>query len=104
MKGVSKLLRWSKASAVDVFKDYFDDWHLYMPGISTGPTVWGAPPEAPGTGLAATVYATRASISEWQATKGKRFTSRRHTKSYLSNGGQVRLKVLLKSSKLKTKE
>ena len=70
MKGVSKLLRWSKASAVDVFKDYFDDWHLYMPGISTGPTVWGAPPEAPGTGLAATVYATRHLIASGRPRRG----------------------------------
>ncbi len=95
MKGVSKLLRWSKASAVDVFKDYFDDWHLYMPGISTGPTVWGAPPEAPGTGLAATVYATRHLIASGRPRRGSGSLPDAILKSYLSHGGQVRLKSVV---------
>ena len=34
-----------------VFARYFDDWHVTMPVVSTGPTVWGAHPSWPGTGL-----------------------------------------------------
>ena len=95
LKGVSKLLRWSKASAAEVFKYYFDDWRLYMPGISTGPTVWGAPPEAPGTGLAATVYATRHLIASGRPRSGSGSLPDAILKSYLSNGGQVRLESIV---------
>ena len=91
MKGVRKLLRWSKASAMDVFEDYFDDWRLYMPGISTGPTVWGAPAETPGTGLAATVYATRHLIASGRPRRGSGSLPDAIFSSYLQSGGKVRL-------------
>lgn len=58
-KGVATLLKWSRMSALDVLQGYFDDWHMVLPAISTGPTVWGVPPETPGTGMAALGYATR---------------------------------------------
>lgn len=58
-QGVATLLKWSRMSALDVLRSYFDDDHLTLPAISTGPTVWGVPPETPGTGMAALGYATR---------------------------------------------
>jgi len=58
-KGVATLLKWSRMSALDVLTSYFDDWHMALPAISTGPTVWGVPPQTPGTGMAALGYATR---------------------------------------------
>ncbi len=58
-RGARRLLAWSRASAQEVLESYFDDWHLWMPAVATGPTVWGVPPEVPGTGLAAAGYATR---------------------------------------------
>ena len=58
-RGVATLLKWSRMSALDVLNSYFDDWHLTIPAISTGPTVWGVPPATPGTGMAALGYATR---------------------------------------------
>lgn len=54
-----RLMAWSRASALDVLSEYFDDWHLAMPAITTGPTVWGLRPDTPGTGLAAVAYANR---------------------------------------------
>ncbi|MEZ5279402.1 MAG: NAD(P)/FAD-dependent oxidoreductase [Acidimicrobiales bacterium] len=57
--GAATLLKWSRRSLTDVLGDYFDDWHLVMPAISSGPTMWGASPDAPGTGSAAGLYATR---------------------------------------------
>jgi phytoene dehydrogenase-like protein len=57
--GAARLLDWSRRSHADVMARYFDDWHLVMPGVSTGPTVWGVPHTAPGTGMAAAIYATR---------------------------------------------
>ncbi|MEM7272163.1 MAG: NAD(P)/FAD-dependent oxidoreductase [Actinomycetota bacterium] len=55
----ARLLDWSRRSAEEVFARYFDDWHVTMPAIAAGPTVWGVPPSTPGTGLAALAYATR---------------------------------------------
>ena len=57
--GLGRLLDWSRRSAADVLGGYFDDWHLTMPAVTVGPTVWGLPPDAPGTGLAAINYASR---------------------------------------------
>ncbi len=58
-RGGARLLQWSRASALDMLGAYFDDEALIMPAISGGPTVWGAPPDAPGTGLAGALYAMR---------------------------------------------
>ena len=58
-RGGARLLQWSRASALDVLRSYFDDEALVMPAISNGPTVWGAPPDAPGTGMAGVLYAMR---------------------------------------------
>ena len=71
---------------------------ILMTGIFTclelvqGPLVWGAPPEAPGTGLAATVYATRHLIASGRPRRGSGSLPDAILKSYLSHGGQVRLK------------
>jgi phytoene dehydrogenase-like protein len=57
--GATRLLDWSRRSQAEVMQRYFDDWHLTMPAVSTGPSVWGVPPTTPGTGMAAALYATR---------------------------------------------
>lgn len=58
-RGTARLLEWSRTSASAVFARYSDDWRLWMPAVSTGPTVWGVHPDTPGTGLAAALYAVR---------------------------------------------
>jgi phytoene dehydrogenase-like protein len=58
-EGAARLLRWSRMSQLDVMGQYFDDWHLIAPAITSGPTVWGVSPSKPGTGTAAAIYATR---------------------------------------------
>jgi phytoene dehydrogenase-like protein len=58
-RGAIRLLDWSRRSATSVLSEYFDDWHVTMPAVSAGPTVWGVHPDTPGTGLAAAAYATR---------------------------------------------
>ncbi|NIR39768.1 MAG: NAD(P)/FAD-dependent oxidoreductase, partial [Actinobacteria bacterium] len=40
-EGAGRLLDWNRRSVADVFGRYFDDWHLTMPAITVGPTVWG---------------------------------------------------------------
>ena len=88
--GAARLLNWSRRSVDDVFSDYFDDWHLTMPAISTGPTVWGVPPSAPGTGLAAATYATRHIIRTGRPEGGSGALTDATRESFEAAGGRVR--------------
>ena len=36
-EGAERLHDWSRRSQADVMAEYFDDWHLVMPAVSTGP-------------------------------------------------------------------
>jgi phytoene dehydrogenase-like protein len=58
-RGLPALLKLSRRSAADVLKDYFSADALLGPVATTGPAVWGLPPQAPGTGLGALGYALR---------------------------------------------
>jgi phytoene dehydrogenase-like protein len=58
-RGLAALLRLSRRSAADVLRDYFTSDALLGPVATTGPAVWGLPPQAPGTGLGALGYALR---------------------------------------------
>ena len=89
MSTARRLLRWSRASALDILKSYFTDWRLMMPAISTGPTVWGAPPEAPGTGMGAIVYATRHLIQSGRPRGGSGSLPDSLSRSFESSDGSV---------------
>ncbi|HWI73389.1 MAG TPA: NAD(P)/FAD-dependent oxidoreductase [Baekduia sp.] len=58
-RGLTALLKLSRRSAADVLRDYFTSDALLGPVATTGPAVWGLPPQAPGTGLGALGYALR---------------------------------------------
>lgn len=88
--GAARLLAWSRASQADVMAEYFDDWHLVMPAVSTGPTVWGAQPTAPGTGLAAAIYATRHLVKTGRPAGGSGALTDAVRASYEAAGGRVR--------------
>jgi phytoene dehydrogenase-like protein len=88
--GAARLLRWSRMSMTDVMGQYFDDWHLTMPGVSSGPTVWGAPPTAPGTGMAAAIYATRHLIKTGRPVGGSGALTDAVRRSFEDAGGRVR--------------
>lgn len=85
-----RLLAWSRRSAVDVLGDYFDDWHLIQPAISTGPTVWGVPPDVAGTGLAALGYATRHLVKTGRPRGGSGALTDSIRASFEAAGGNVR--------------
>lgn len=89
-KGVATLLKWSRMSALDVLQSYFDDWHVVLPAISTGPTVWGVPPETPGTGMAALGYATRHLIRTGRPQGGSGALTDAVAKSYAAAGGRTK--------------
>jgi len=58
-RGATTLLRWSRASAGAVARELFGREELRAPLAATGPCVWGLPPSAPRSGLAALGYAIR---------------------------------------------
>jgi len=88
-KGVATLLKWSRMSALDVLNHYFDDWHMALPVISTGPTVWGVPPETPGTGIAALGYATRHLVRTGRPEGGSGALTDAVAASYAAAGGRT---------------
>lgn len=57
--GVRRLLAWSRLSAEEVLRHYFDDESLIAPAVTVGPVVWGLSPRLRGTGLGAVTYALR---------------------------------------------
>ena len=89
-RGGAKLLRWSRASALDVLRSYFDDDALVMPGISNGPTVWGAPPDAPGTGMAGVMYAMRHMVKTGRPVGGSGALTEALAASFTAAGGELR--------------
>jgi phytoene dehydrogenase-like protein len=88
--GAARLWQWSRMSMTDVMARYFDDWHLTMPGVSSGPSVWGVPPTAPGTGMAAAVYATRHLIKTGRPAGGSGALTDAVLASFEAAGGRVR--------------
>jgi phytoene dehydrogenase-like protein len=58
-RGVGTLLRWSRASALEVLRAFDLDDDLVATALVIGPGLWGASPAAPGTGLGALALATR---------------------------------------------
>lgn len=89
-EGAARLLEWSRRSVDHVFADYFDDWHLTMPAICAGPTVWGIPPSTPGTGLAALAYASRHLVKTGRPEGGSGALTDATRASFEAAGGVVR--------------
>ena len=88
-RGGARLLQWSRASALDVLRSYFDDEALVMPGISNGPTVWGAPPDRPGTGLAGSLYAMRHMVKTGRPVGGSGALTDALAASFAAAGGRL---------------
>ncbi|MGF1596974.1 MAG: phytoene desaturase family protein [Acidimicrobiales bacterium] len=88
--GANRLWGWGRRSAAEVLGRYFDDWHLVMPAVSTGPTVWGLPADTPGTGLAALSYATRHLVRGGRPRGGSGLLTDATRASFEAAGGVVR--------------
>ena len=93
--GAARLLQWSRMSLTDVMGRYFDDWHLVMPAVSSGPSVWGVPPSVPGTGLAAAIYATRHLIRGGRPAGGSGALTDAVRSSLEAAGGRVRCESMV---------
>jgi phytoene dehydrogenase-like protein len=88
--GAVRLLRWARASQADVLGAYFDDWHLVMPAVTSGPTVWGVPHTAPGTGTAAALYATRHLVKSGRPVGGSGALTDAVRAAFEAAGGRTR--------------
>lgn len=89
-RGAARLARWSRSSALDVMRSYFDDDALVMPAMSTGPTVWGAPPDADGTGAAAAQYALRHLVKTGRPVGGSGALTDALAAAFVAAGGRLR--------------
>ena len=90
-RGVPALLRYSRMSAADVLREFFDDDAVVGPALVEGPVVWGLSPETPGTGLGAMSYALRHASKVGRPRGGSGKVPDAILASYLSNGGILRL-------------
>jgi len=88
-KGAATLLRWSRRSVLDVMNEFFDDETMIMPAVSMGPTVWGVPPDAPGTGLAAVGYAMRHRVHVGRPRGGSGALTDAVQSAFTTSGGTV---------------
>ncbi len=88
-RGATRLMQWSRASALDVLRRYFDDEALVMPAISNGPSVWGVAPDRPGTGLAAAQYAVRHMVKTGRPTGGSGALTDALADSLTAAGGRL---------------
>ena len=88
--GAARLTRWSRASALELMRSFFDDDALVMPAMSTGPTVWGTPTDAKGTGLAASLYALRHLVKTGRPAGGSGALTDAICASFKSAGGRLR--------------
>jgi beta-carotene ketolase (CrtO type) len=59
LAGIPTLLAWSRRSAADVLRSYFNHDAVSGTAAVVGPMVWGVSPETPGTGLGALGHAMR---------------------------------------------
>ena len=88
-RGGARLLQWSRASALDVMRSYFDDEALVMPAMSNGPTIWGAPPDGPGTGMAGMLYAMRHMVKTGRPVGGSGVLTDALAASFTAAGGHL---------------
>ena len=87
--GISRLLRWSRMSAVDVMRTYFSDERVYAPALATGPIVWGLSPLLPGTGLGALTFALRHAAGVGRPAGGSGMLAESLQSYFLSHSGSL---------------
>ena len=89
-RAASTLLRWSRHSAADILRSFFDDEAILGPALATGPVVWGVSPEAPGTGLGALSLAMRHASRIGRPVGGSGMVPRSLQRAFEAAGGVTR--------------
>jgi beta-carotene ketolase (CrtO type) len=97
MRGVSTLLAWSRRSAADVMRSFFDTEALRAPGLAVGPMVWGITPEMPGSGLGALTYAMRHAVEVGRPVGGSGALPEALLAAFTSANGELRTSARVSS-------
>jgi phytoene dehydrogenase-like protein len=89
LRGGATLLRWARMSLLDVLSGFgFPPW-LIAAAATNGPAVWGLPPDAPGTGLAALGFAARHLVGVGRPEGGSGALPAALARCVRAHGGQV---------------
>lgn len=90
LAGTRALLGWSRRSAADVLRSYFDSEVVRAPGAVTGPMVWGISPEFAGSGLGALTHAMRHVAKVGRPVGGSGRVPESLLAAFLAAGGTLR--------------
>ncbi len=90
LAGTRALLGWSRRSASDVLRSYFDSEIIRGPGAVTGPMVWGISPETTGSGLGALTHAMRHVAKVGRPVGGSGRVPEALLAAFLAAGGTLR--------------
>lgn len=90
LAGTPALLRWSRRSASDVLRSFFDSEVVRAPGAVSGPMVWGISPEFAGSGLGALTHAMRHVAKVGRPIGGSGQVPEALLASFLASGGTLR--------------
>ncbi len=91
MRGVATMFTWSRRSAADVMRGFFETEALRAPGLLVGPMVWGISPEFAGSGLGALTYALRHVATVGRPVGGSGAVPDALLGAFQSCGGQLQL-------------
>ena len=97
LRGVSTMFTWSRRSAADVMRSFFDTEALRAPGMLVGPMVWGISPEFAGSGLGALTYALRHVAHVGRPVGGSGAVPEALLSAFLAYDGEVRLSSAVSS-------
>jgi phytoene dehydrogenase-like protein len=86
----ARLVRWSRASAVDVLRSFFSEESLIAPAAVVGPVVWGVSPALPGTGLGAVGFAIRHLVGVGRPVGGSGALPAALAGAFAAAGGRLR--------------
>lgn len=92
-RGLRGLLRMSRQSCADVLAHYFDDESLLTGASTSGPAVWGLPPQTPGTGLGALGYVFRHVSPVGRPVGGSGVLTDALGRAVIAAGGEIRTGV-----------
>ncbi len=90
LAGTRSILAWSRRSAADVLRSYFETEIIRGPGAAEGPMVWGISPEFAGSGLGALAYAMRHVAKVGRPVGGSGQVPQAILASFLQAGGELR--------------
>lgn len=89
LRGSATLLRWARRSLLDVLSGFGLPPSLIAAAGTNGPAVWGLPPDAPDTGLAALGFATRHLVGVGRPVGGSGALPAALASCVRAHGGQI---------------